>query len=75
MKGGLLTSTTCRQRKGMAHLCSESMSTAKYHDLIFQVPTIDRWIVILNGSQFIEEIKRLPDSTLSFLDTVNEVCM
>ena len=43
MKGGLSTSTTCGQRKGMARLCSESMSTANRDFTPELTLIIDRW--------------------------------
>ena len=47
---------------------------SKYRDSIFRVPNFDRWIVILNKPQYIEDIKRVPESTLSATEPLNEVC-
>jgi len=32
-------------------------------------------MVLVHGSQFIEEIKRVPESILSFMEIVDEVCV
>ena len=51
------------------------LENLKYRDSIFRIPNFDRWVVVLNGSQFIEEIKGVLESKLSLLDTVDEVRM
>lgn len=38
----------------------------QYPGGIFKVAEYDRWLVITNGAQWIEEISRYPDDQMSF---------
>ncbi|RDB27706.1 Ent-kaurene oxidase [Hypsizygus marmoreus] len=44
----------------------------KYGHSIFRVPTLDRWIVIVHGPKFIEDLRKAPEEVLSFQDAINE---
>ncbi|RDB27628.1 Ent-kaurene oxidase [Hypsizygus marmoreus] len=44
----------------------------KYGHSIFRVPTWDRWIVIVHGPKFIEDLRKAPEEVLSFHDATNE---
>lgn len=39
---------------------------------IFQIPTFDRWIVVVSG-KYIEELHRAPDDVMSFVEAAREV--
>ena len=33
----------------------------------------DQWLVVVNGTQLVDEIQRAPDDKISFVDAVGEV--
>ncbi|KAI0714778.1 cytochrome P450 [Earliella scabrosa] len=39
---------------------------AKYHGRAFRVATLDGWVVVLSGSDLVEELRRRPDDEFSF---------
>ena len=45
----------------------------KYRHSIFRVPNLDKWMVIVRGPEYIEEIKKAPETQLSFVDEAEEV--
>lgn len=40
----------------------------------FKVPTMSRWIVVLNGTQHVEDVRKASDDVLSFQKAIAEVC-
>ncbi|KIJ39456.1 hypothetical protein M422DRAFT_781034 [Sphaerobolus stellatus SS14] len=43
-----------------------------YHGQIYKFPTLTRWYVVVNGPTFTEEIRKAPDSTMSFINALDE---
>ena len=39
---------------------------SKYHGRAFRVATLDGWVVVLSGSDLVEELRRRPDDEFSF---------
>lgn len=39
----------------------------------FKIPTLDKWMVIVNTPELIEEIQKAPDHVLSFEAAVDDV--
>ncbi|KAG5651327.1 hypothetical protein H0H81_009080 [Sphagnurus paluster] len=44
----------------------------QYRNKIFKVPTLDRWRVVVTGTDLIEELRKVPEDVLSFHEAVNE---
>ncbi|KAH9923124.1 cytochrome P450 [Epithele typhae] len=44
----------------------------KYPGSIFKIAAYDRWIVVVNGTSLIEDLRKRPDDEVSFLDSVEE---
>ncbi|KAF5379456.1 hypothetical protein D9615_006552 [Tricholomella constricta] len=44
----------------------------QYGHGIFKVPNLDRWKVVVNGTQYVEELRKTPEDVLSFHDSVEE---
>ena len=40
---------------------------------IFKVATFNRWIVVVCGAKFVEELRKAPDADVSYAEAVNEV--
>ncbi|EKM48059.1 uncharacterized protein PHACADRAFT_109467 [Phanerochaete carnosa HHB-10118-sp] len=39
----------------------------------FKIPFTDRWIVVVTGKKLVDELQRLPDDAVSFIDAAGEV--
>ena len=46
---------------------------AKYKGGMFKLAMQDRWLVVVNTPELIEELRKLPDDQVSFIDAVHEV--
>ena len=46
---------------------------SQYKGGAFKIALVDRWIVVVSGPQLIEEIRKMPDEQMSFLDAASEV--
>ena len=44
----------------------------KYRNSVFRVPNFDRWMVIVHRPEYVEEIRNTAETTLSFMDAVDE---
>ncbi|KAF8997910.1 cytochrome P450 [Cyathus striatus] len=44
----------------------------RFGDRPFKVPLLDRWIVIVHGDRYMEELRKAPDNVLSFEMAVDE---
>ena len=40
---------------------------------MFKLAMQDRWLVVVNTPELIEELRKLPDDQVSFIDAVHEV--
>ncbi|PCH34274.1 cytochrome P450 [Wolfiporia cocos MD-104 SS10] len=40
---------------------------------VFKVAMLDRWIVVVSGAKMNEELRRLPDEAMSFIDAADEI--
>ena len=40
---------------------------------IFKIATLNRWIVVVCGTKFIEELRKAPDTDISSEEAVNDV--
>ena len=58
-------------KKVRGDLASEPSSRLLQYP-IFQIPTIERWIVVVSGKHT-EELHRAPDEVLSFVEAAREV--
>ncbi|OCH95706.1 cytochrome P450 [Obba rivulosa] len=45
----------------------------KYKGSAFKIPLLDQWIVVINGPELVEELRRYPDEEVSFTDAVTEL--
>ncbi|EMD42274.1 hypothetical protein CERSUDRAFT_79865 [Gelatoporia subvermispora B] len=45
----------------------------KYKGSTFKLPLLDQWIVVINGPELVEELRRYPDEEVSFTDAVSEL--
>ncbi|KAF8807759.1 cytochrome P450 [Phlegmacium glaucopus] len=45
----------------------------KYHPGIFKIAILDRWIIVVTGTGFIEDIRKAPEDELSFISATNEL--
>ncbi|KAF8973584.1 cytochrome P450 monooxygenase [Flammula alnicola] len=44
----------------------------KYRPSIFKIATLNRWLVIVTGTQFIEELRKATEDEVSLIDVANE---
>ncbi|KAF8075266.1 cytochrome P450 [Lyophyllum atratum] len=44
----------------------------KYGHGIFKIPNLGKWLVVVNGNKYIEDIRKAPEDVLSFHDSVEE---
>ena len=52
------------------------MIVAQYEQFrpgIFKIATFNRWIVVVCGTKFVEELRKAPDTDVSYEEAVNEV--
>ncbi|KAL4251285.1 cytochrome P450 family protein [Abortiporus biennis] len=45
----------------------------KYKGHVFKIATLDRWFVVISGPQLVEEVRKLPDETVSFMAAVHDL--
>ena len=45
----------------------------QYHGSTFKVALFDQWLVVVCGSNMVDELMRRPDSEVSFLEGIEEV--
>ena len=45
----------------------------QYHGGAFKVALPYQWMVVISGAELIEDLRKRPDSEVSFLDAVEEV--
>ncbi|KAH9918497.1 cytochrome P450 [Fomitopsis serialis] len=45
----------------------------KYRGSVFRVPLMDRWLVVVSGAAMNEELRKLPDDQMSFLDAAEDL--
>ncbi|KAF9453723.1 cytochrome P450 [Macrolepiota fuliginosa MF-IS2] len=69
---GILTSyiTAIQYMSKGKELIQEGYNT--YPGRPFKVATISKWVVVLNGPQLVEDVRRAPDDILSFDDAIAE---
>ena len=48
-------------------------AVGQYHGKSFKVAFPDKWLVVVSGSHLLDELRRRPDSELSFAEGVEEV--
>lgn len=46
----------------------------QYKEGVFKIPLTDRWLVVVSGPKLVEELRKLPDDKMSFLDAIADVC-
>ncbi|PPR01224.1 hypothetical protein CVT26_015299 [Gymnopilus dilepis] len=45
----------------------------KYHDSVFKIPTMSKWLVVLSGPRMCDDLRRASDHYLSQIDALTEV--
>lgn len=40
---------------------------------IFRIATLNRWIVVVCGTKFVEELRKAPDTDVSYEEALNDV--
>ncbi|KAJ3488343.1 hypothetical protein NLI96_g2934 [Meripilus lineatus] len=45
----------------------------KYKGDIFKIPLIDRWLVVVSGPELIEELRKMPDDKMSFIEAATDL--
>ncbi|KAI1792290.1 cytochrome P450 [Ganoderma leucocontextum] len=45
----------------------------KYHGSTFKIPLFDQWLVVVAGSNMVDELMKRPDNEVSFLEGIEEV--
>ncbi len=45
----------------------------QHYNSAFKIALLDQWVVILTGKQLVEDLRKRPDSELSFLESVEDV--
>ena len=49
------------------------MRVAQYYGRSFKVALPDMWLVVVSGSEMIDDLRRRPDDEVSFLEGAEEV--
>lgn len=51
------------------------VSTCQHKGKVFKVAFTDRWLVVVTGKKLVDELQRLPDDVVSFVEAAGDVCL
>lgn len=46
---------------------------SQYKGRVFKVALIDRWLVVINGTKLVDELQKMPDDKVSFMEAAADV--